>query len=148
MLILSKSVKMKQRKGKKEPTYNPESYQASSQTPLLNFFQGAYVLRSFSHVWPFVTLWTVARQTPLPVGFSRQEYWSGLPWPSPGDLPDPGAAPGSLTRLAWAGGSLLPVPAGKPSFRVWGEQWKQRHAQGVLRVRAEQWKQRHAQGVQ
>ena len=50
MLILSKSVKMRQRKGKKEPTYNPESYQASSQTPLLNFFQGAYVLRSFSHV--------------------------------------------------------------------------------------------------
>ena len=37
----------------------------------------------------FVTLWTVAEQDPLSVGFSRQEYWSGLPFPSPGDLPDP-----------------------------------------------------------
>ena len=36
------------------------------------------------------TLWTVARQSPLPMGFSRQEYWSGLPFPSPRDLPDPG----------------------------------------------------------
>ena len=42
---------------------------------------------------PFVTSWTVARQTPL--GFPRQEYWSGLPFPSPGDLPDPGSEPRS-----------------------------------------------------
>ena len=41
------------------------------------------------------TPWTVARQAPLFVGFSRQEYWSGLPFPSPGDLPDPGIEPGS-----------------------------------------------------
>ena len=39
--------------------------------------------------------WTVARQAPLSMGFSRQEYWSGLPFPSPGDLPDPGIKPGS-----------------------------------------------------
>ena len=38
----------------------------------------------------FATLWTVALQAPLSMGFSRQEYWSGLPFPSPGDLPDPG----------------------------------------------------------
>ena len=38
----------------------------------------------------FATPWTVARQAPLSMGFSRQEYWSGLPFPSPGDLPDPG----------------------------------------------------------
>ena len=41
----------------------------------------------------FVTLWTVARQAPLSMGFSRQEYWSGLPFPTPGDLPDPGIEP-------------------------------------------------------
>ena len=41
------------------------------------------------------TPWTVAHQAPLPMGFSRQEYWSGLPFPSPGDLPDPGVEPGS-----------------------------------------------------
>jgi len=42
-----------------------------------------------------VTAWTVAYQAPLSMGFSRQEYWSGLPFPSPGDLPDPGIEPGS-----------------------------------------------------
>ena len=41
------------------------------------------------------TLWTVAAQVPLSMGFSREEYWSGLPFPSPGDLPDPGIEPGS-----------------------------------------------------
>ena len=41
------------------------------------------------------TPWTVAHQAPLSVGFSRQEYWSGLPFPSPGDLPNPGIKPGS-----------------------------------------------------
>ena len=43
-----------------------------------------------------VTPWTVTFQVPLPMGFSRQEYWSGLPFPSPGDLPDPGIEPGLL----------------------------------------------------
>ena len=42
-----------------------------------------------------VTPWTVAHQAPLPMGFSRQEYWSALPCPPPGDLPDPGIKPGS-----------------------------------------------------
>ena len=41
------------------------------------------------------TPWTVACQAPLAMGFSRQEYWNGLPFPSPGDLPDPGIEPGS-----------------------------------------------------
>ena len=48
-----------------------------------------------SHVWFFVTPWTVAHQAPLPMEFSRQEYWSGLPFPSPGDLPNPWIEPGS-----------------------------------------------------
>ena len=53
------------------------------------------LLSHFSHVQLFVTLWTIALQTPLSMGFSRQEYWSGLPFPSPGDLPDLGIEPGS-----------------------------------------------------
>ena len=46
------------------------------------------------------TLWTVAHQASLSIGFSREEYWSGLPFPSPGDLPDPGIEPGSLALQA------------------------------------------------
>ena len=64
------------------------------------------VLSSFSHVGFLATLWTVAHQAPLPVEFSRQEYWSGLPFPSPGDLPDPGIEPSSLTSPALAGGFI------------------------------------------
>ena len=49
--------------------------------------------QSFSSVWLFVTLWTIARQSPLSVGFSQQEYWSGLLYPLPGDLFDPRIEP-------------------------------------------------------
>ena len=52
-------------------------------------------VKLLSHVWLFVTPWSVAHQAPSSMGFSRQEYWSGLPLPSPGDLPDPGVKPGS-----------------------------------------------------
>ena len=55
--------------------------------------------------------WTVAHQAPLSMGFSRQEYWSGLPFPSPGDLPDPGMEPRSPTLQADA---LTSAPPGKP----------------------------------
>ena len=51
-------------------------------------------VKSFSHVWLFATPWTVAYQAPPSLGFSRQEYWSGLPFPSPGCLSDPGIKPG------------------------------------------------------
>ena len=57
-----------------------------------------------------MTLWTVAHQAPLSMGFSRQEYWSGLPFPSPGDLPDPAIKPGSPVLEA---DSLLSEPSGK-----------------------------------
>ena len=57
------------------------------------------------------TPWTVACQTPLSMGFSRQECWSGLPFPSPGDLPDPGIKPGSPALQV---DSLLSEPPGKP----------------------------------
>ena len=52
-------------------------------------------MKSLSRVRLFATPWTVAYQAPLSVRFSRQEYWSGLPFPSPGDLPDPGIEPRS-----------------------------------------------------
>ena len=54
-----------------------------------------YMLSCFSRVQLLVTPWTVARQAPLSMGFSRQEYWSELPFPSSGDLPDPGIEPAS-----------------------------------------------------
>ena len=62
------------------------------------------MLTHFSHVRFFVTLWTVALQAPLSMEFSRQESWSGLPCPPPGDLPDPGIKPMSLKSPALAGG--------------------------------------------
>ena len=65
---------------------------------------------SLSHAQLFVTPWTVAHQAPLSIGFPRQESWSGLPFPSPGDLPDPGIKP----RLpALAGGFFTTEPPGK-----------------------------------
>ena len=62
------------------------------------------MLSRFSRVQLFGTPWTAARQTPLSMGFSRQEYWSGLPCPDPGDLPDPGIKPASPTSPTLAGG--------------------------------------------
>ena len=56
-------------------------------------------VKSLSCVWLFETQWTVAYQAPLSMGFSRQEYWDGLLFPSPGDLPDPGIEPRSPLRL-------------------------------------------------
>ena len=64
-----------------------------------------------SCVWLFVTPWTVAHQAPPSMGFSRQDYWSELPFPSPGDLPDPGIEPRSSTLQA---DTLTSEPPGKP----------------------------------
>ena len=68
-------------------------------------------VKSLSRVQLFVTPWTVAYQAPQSMGFSRQECWSGLPFPSPGDLPNPGIEPWSPTLQADA---LLSEPPGKP----------------------------------
>ena len=67
-------------------------------------------VKSLSCVRLFASPWTVAYQAPPSMGFSRQEYWSGLPFPSPGDLPDPGIEPGSPTLQA---GTLTSEPPGK-----------------------------------
>ena len=63
-----------------------------------------YLLSQYSHNRFSATLWTLAHQAPLSVEFSRQEYWSGLPCPLPGDLPNLGVEPVSLTSSALAGG--------------------------------------------
>ena len=68
-------------------------------------------MKSLSCVRLFVTLWTIAYQAPLSMGFSRQEYWSGLPFPSPGDLSDPGIEPRFPALEADA---LTSEPPGKP----------------------------------
>ena len=69
-------------------------------------------VKSLSHVWLFATPWTVVYQAPPSMGFSRQECWSGLPFPSPGDLPDPGIEPGSPALQTDA---LPSEPPGKPA---------------------------------
>ena len=63
----------------------------------LYIFMRVRMLSCFSRVWLFVTLWTVAHQALLSMGFSRQEYWTGFPCPPPGGLPNPGIAPRSPT---------------------------------------------------
>ena len=63
-----------------------------------------WVFSRFSHVWLFATPWTVACQAPLSMGFSRQECWSGLPLPTPGDLPDAEIKPASLMSPALTDG--------------------------------------------
>ena len=70
---------------------------------LLNMCACTCMLRSFRHVRFCAAPWTAAHQASLSMGFSRQEYWSGFPCPSPGDLPNPGIEPMSLMSLALAG---------------------------------------------
>ena len=69
--------------------------------------------KPLSRVWLFATPWTVAYQAPLSMGFSRQECWSGLPFPSSGDLPNPGIKPGSPALQA---DTLPSEPPGKPQI--------------------------------
>ena len=71
-------------------------------------------VQSLNGVQPFATPWTVACQAPLPMEYSRQGYWSGLPIPTPGDLPDPGIEPASLASPALAGRFFTTAPPGKP----------------------------------
>ena len=80
-------------------------------------------MKSLSRVQLFVTPWTVAYQATQSTEFSRQEYWSGLLFPSPGDLPNPGIEPGSPALQADA---LPSEPPGKPKKVKYGIyiQWK------------------------
>ena len=77
-------------------------------------FPGRVLMLSlFSCIQLFATPWTLACQAPLSMGFPRQEYWSMLPFPPPGDLPDPGTEPLSP---ALAGRLFIPEPPGKPQI--------------------------------
>ena len=86
-------------------------------------------MKLLSRVRLFATPWTVAHQAPLSIGFSRQGYWSGLPFPFPGDLLDPGIEPGSSALQA----DTLPFePPGKPQTPFYwpnltGNQWTRDH---------------------
>ena len=75
------------------------------------------VLSYFSHVQLFVTLWALAHQAPLSIGFSRQEYWSALSCPPPGIFPTEGWNPSLLCLLHWQTGSLPLAPPGEPLYR-------------------------------
>ena len=87
--------------------YNPGQVTDSNLVSYLRnkhaVFVWARVFSPFSRVWLFATPWTVAHQAPLSLGFSRQEYWTGLPCPPPWDLPDPKIEFPSLTSSALAG---------------------------------------------
>jgi len=78
---------------------SPETSRADPWNSTKHSFKYKIILslsqKSLSHVRLFATPWTVAHQAPPSMEFSRQEYWSGLPFPSPGDLPDPGIKPRS-----------------------------------------------------
>ena len=74
----------------------------------------ACVVSLYSRVRQYATQWTIARQA-LSMGFSRQEYWSGLPCPPPGDLPDPGTEP---IISCIAGGFFTAEPPGSPYIRL------------------------------
>ena len=74
------------------------------------------MLSCFSRVRLFVTQWTVAHQAPLSMEYSRQEYWSGLPFPPPGDLPDPG-----IKLLSVASNPILVSPALAGGFFILGK---------------------------
>jgi len=92
-------------------------------------------VKSLSCVWLFATLWTVAYQAPPSMGFFRQEYWSGLPFPSPGDLPYLGIKATFLVSPSLAGGCFTTVPPGKTTRKKWwmptGRQWQKEAKEGV-----------------
>ena len=92
---------------------------------LLYYGYQSGLAQSFSRVQLFATMRTVARQAPLSMGFSRQEYWSGVPFPPQGDLPDPGIGPESLASPALADGFFTTAPPGKSGDVKWFHRIKQ-----------------------
>ena len=97
--------------------WSPEVSHHTSRSKLENRTAAAAV-ESLSHVWLFVAPWTVAHQALVFMGFSRKEYWSGLPFPSLGDLPNPGIEPTSPVSPALAGKFFTAEPPGKPKNRT------------------------------
>ena len=95
-------------------TEEPGGYHPRGSQSLTQLSTGTHTCtRAHSVMSDFATVWTVAYQAPLSMGFSRQEYWSGLSLPSPGDLPDPGIEPTSVTYPALAGRFFITSAAWK-----------------------------------
>ena len=82
-------------------------------------------MKLLSHVWLFAAPWTVAYQAPPSMDFSRQEYWRGLPFLSPGDLPNPGIEPRSL---AFQADALPSESSGKPLKLILVPKWSESHS--------------------
>ena len=108
------SWKTVERKFKIHTIWKVNSFQFSEKKCVIVFIwscisvnKDLFVLSRFSRVWLFVIPWTAAHQTPLTMEFSRQEYWSGLPFPTPGDLPNLGIEPAFLTSPALSGGFFI-----------------------------------------
>ena len=119
------------------------------------------MLSCFSHVWLFVTFWTVSLQAPLSMGFSRWDYWSGLPFPSPGDLPDheirfglllgrrllhcwttweaPVSSPGSVNQLSCIISSGLQTALWNKSYFPHFEDEETEMPQGKIPCQRSQW---------
>jgi len=96
-----------------------QSFPTSGSFQMSQLFASGVCVKSLSRVWLSAIPWTVARQAPLSMEFSRQEYWSGLPFPFPGDLPNPDIKPRSPTLQADALSSEPPgKPPGSQSIRV------------------------------
>ena len=103
---------------RQQPTRLPRPWDSPGKnTGVGCHFLQCMKVKSLSRVRLFVTPWTVAYQAPPSMRFSRQEYWSGVPFPSPGDLPDPGIEPMSLIAPALQMDSLPLAPARKPHNR-------------------------------
>ena len=83
---------------------------------LITFPSLTICVQWFSPVWLFAATWTIAWQAPLPMEFSRQEYWSGVPFPTPGDRPDPGIEPVSLVFPALADGFFSAIATWEAPF--------------------------------
>ena len=86
----------------------------AASTVVRRMFGTLHMLSCLSRILLFVTPWTVACKASLSMGFSRQEYWSELPFPRPGELPDPGIKPSSPASPALQADSLLFEPSVKP----------------------------------
>ena len=100
------------------------------------------LLSNFRHILLFLTLWTVSHQAPMSMGFSRQEYWSGLPFPTLWDLPDPGIEPGKPLRVSKRKQILPPGSPQVPSPYLWSWWGNQPPPQGLteaLRQQAQSW---------
>ena len=87
----------------------------------------------FIHVQLFATPWTVACQAPLSLGFPRQEYWSRLPFPSPGDFPTQGRVPESLLSPTLAGKFFTTESPGKPVVHTWSTDFLQKYQDNSMK---------------